>query len=154
MNLWSKSAISFLLCGLLLNPTSATASNLNKNGLKTQSEILTILHTQKNDSATSIVKVLSDHPGRATALTKKQKSEIRKILAKSKAKTESQGERSFICTGLSLAGQRESMYRVVRLRAKLVCDYAKSVDPSIKTTIKDKVIKSSKLNGRVEVVSK
>lgn len=153
MKMWSKSATALVLSGLLLHPTSATASNLNHNRLKTQSEILNILQTQKNDSATSIVKVLSDHPGRATALTKKQKSEIRKILSNSKAKTGSQGSRSFICTGLSLSGQRESMYRVVRLRAKLVCDYAKSVDPAIKTSVKEKVIKTQNLNGRVEVAS-
>jgi hypothetical protein len=91
--------------------------------------------------------VLSDHPGAATALTPKQKSEIREILAKGR------GNQNFLCTGTTLAGQRESMYRVVLLRAQLVCNYAKSVDPSIKTTVKERVIKARKLNGRVEVVS-
>jgi hypothetical protein len=99
-------------------------------------------------SSTAIFKVLSDHPGGATALTPQQKSEIRKILAKGK------GNRNFICTGTSLAGQRESMYPVVLLRAQLVCEYAKSVNPSIKTIVKEKTITSTKLNGRVEVVSK
>jgi hypothetical protein len=45
------------------------------------------------------------------------------------------------------------MYRAVRLRAKLVCEYAKSIDPAIKTTVKEKTIKAKKLNGRVEVAS-
>jgi len=59
-----------------------------------------------------------------------------------------------ICTGLSLAGQRESMYRVVLLRAQLVCDFAKTVEPSVKITVKERVIKAEKLNGRVEIISK
>jgi hypothetical protein len=91
---------------------------------------------------------LSDHPGAATALTSKQKSEIRAILAKGK------GNRNFICTGISLAGQRESMYRVVLLRAQLVCEYAKSINPSLNTTVKEKIITARKLNGRVEVISR
>lgn len=154
MKLWSKSATAVVLSGLLMLPTSSTANNLHQGAPIVHSEVRTVITAQKNDSAKRMVKVLSDHPGRATALTKKQKSEIRKILAKSKSKTESKGNRNFICTGLSLSGQRESMYRVVRLRAKLVCDYAKSVDPSIKTSVKEKVVKSRKLNGRVEVASR
>jgi len=129
MKLWSKSATALVLLGLLIHPTSAGANNLDQS------------------SSTRIVKVLSDHPGAATALTSKQKSEIREILAKGR------GNQNFTCTGTSLAGQRESMYPVVLLRARLVCEYAKSVDPSIKTTVKEKLITSRKLNGRVEVVS-
>lgn len=134
MKLRSKTATAMALAGILIYPTPAGARN--------------VLQTQTNDSTTSIVKVLSDHPGRATALTSKQKSEIKKILAKAK------GNQNFVCTGLSLTGQRESMYRAVRLRAKLVCEYAKSIDPAIQTTVKEKTTKASKLNGRVEVVSK
>jgi hypothetical protein len=129
MKLWSKSATALLLVGFLIHPTSAGASILQQ------------------DSSTRLVEVLSDHPGAATALTSKQKSEIRKFLAKGK------GNQNIICTGTSLAGQRKSMYRVVLLRAQLVCDYAKSIDPSVRTTVKEKVIKARKLNGRVEVVS-
>jgi hypothetical protein len=129
MKLWSKSATALLLVGFLIHPTSAGASILQQ------------------DSSTRLVEVLSDHPGAATALTSKQKSEIRKFLAKGK------GNQNIICTGTSLAGQRKSMYRVVLLRAQLVCDYAKFIDPSVKTTVKEKVIKARKLNGRVEVVS-
>jgi hypothetical protein len=129
MKLWSKSATALLLVGFLIYPTSAGASILQQ------------------DSSTRLVEVLSDHPGAATALTSKQKSEIRKFLAKGK------GNQNIICTGTSLAGQRKSMYRVVLLRAQLVCDYAKFIDPSVKTTVKEKVIKARKLNGRVEVVS-
>jgi hypothetical protein len=148
MKFWSKSTTALALAGLLIYPTSAGASTFQQNVNKAQSEMLTTLNPQKHDSTKNFVKVLSDHPGRATALTSKQKSEIRQILAKAN------GNRNFVCTGLSLANQRESMYRVVRLRAKLVCDYAKSIDPAIKTTAKEKTTKARKLNGRVEVVSK
>ena len=130
MKLWSKSATTFVLLGLLIHPTSAGANNLNQS------------------SSTKLVKVLSDHPGAATALTSKQKSEIRDFLIKTK------GNKNIICTGTSLAGQRESMYPVVLLRAQLVCEYAKSVDPSIKTSVREKLITSRKLNGRVEVASR
>lgn len=147
MKLWLKSATAFALLGLFIYPTSAGASNLHQNSPKGHGEVLTILQAQKNDSTTRFVELLSDHPGRATALTAKQKSQIREILAKAT------GNQNFMCTGMSLVGQRESMYRVVRLRAKLVCDYAKLIDPAIKTTVKEKTTKARKLNGRVEVVS-
>lgn len=147
MRLRSKSVTAVALLGLLIYPTSAAANDLHESVSKAQSEVLTIFQIQKSDSTTSIVKVLSDHPGAATALTPKQKSEIREILAKG------EGNQNFRCTGTSLAGQRESMYRVVLLRAQLVCKYAKSIDPSINTTVKEKVVKARKLNGRVQVVS-
>lgn len=130
MGLWSKSATAIASLGLLIDPTFASASNPQQNAPK------------------SVVKVLSDHPGAATALTSRQKSEIREILAKGK------GNQNFICTGTSLAGQSESMYPIVLLRAQLVCEYAQTIDGSIKTTVKEKTITSQRLNGRVEVISK
>lgn len=147
MRLLSKSATALILIGLMIYPTSTGAINLHQSKSNVQSEVFTTFQVQRSDSASSIVKVLSDHPGAATALTPKQKSEIRRILAKSG------GNQNFLCTGLSLAGQRESMYRVVLLRAQLVCKYAKSIDPAIKTTVKERVIKARNLNGRVEVIS-
>ena len=148
IKLWSKSATALALVGLLIYPNAAAANNLHQIAPKSQSEVPAIVQAQSNDVTKSFVKVLSDHPGRATALTSKQKSEIKVFLAKAK------GNKNFVCTGLSLAGQRESMYRAVRLRAKLVCEYAKSIDPAIKTSLKEKVVKARNLNGRVEVVSK
>ena len=148
MKLWLKSVTALALVGVLIHPTSASAGNLHQIASKSQIEVLTIIQAQSNDSTRSFVKVLSDHPGRATALTATQKSEIKVFLGKAK------GNKTFVCTGLSLAGQRESMYRAVRLRAKLVCEYAKSIDPAIKTSLKEKVVKARNLNGRVQVVSK
>ncbi len=130
MKLWSNPVTVFALLGLLVYPTYAGATNLNQS------------------SQTRLVKVLSDHPGAATALTSRQQSEIREFLVKAK------GNKSIICTGTSLAGQRESMYRLVLLRAQLVCEYAKSVDPSVITTVKERATAAVRLNGRVEVVSK
>jgi hypothetical protein len=109
----------------------------------------TTVHATAADSdGKNVVRVLSDHPGAATALTAKQKSEIRAVLARG------EGNQSFVCTGASLAGQRESMYRVVRLRAQLVCDFAKSVDPSLNTSVQERITKARQFNGRVVVVSK
>lgn len=96
----------------------------------------------------SQIRTLSDHPGRATALTTKQKAEIRAVLAKGKGNTK------FICTGIRLEGQSLSMNRAVRLRAKLACDYAKSLDPKLSTFYQSKVTKARSFNGRVLVVSK
>jgi len=130
MKAWSKVATVLAFFGVMIHPAFAGANNLHQN------------------ASTRFIQVLSDHPGPATALTSKQKSEIKAILAKGK------GNQKFICTGLSLAGQRESMYRVVRLRAQLVCEYAKFLEPSVKTTVKERATTAEKLNGRVEVVSK
>lgn len=94
------------------------------------------------------VKLLSDHPGSATALTGKQKSEIKSFVKQSK------GRKNLVCTGLSLTGQRKSMYRVVRLRAELVCEFALSLDSSFTTTIEEKTTKTNNRNGRVLIASR
>lgn len=133
---------------LLVLPTAAGANNLHQSPLKIK--MSNIRQNQDNDSTKSFLKVLSDHPGSATALTAKQKSEVRQFLAKAKAK----GNRNLVCTGASLAGQRESMYRVVRIRAQLVCSYAKSIDPYVKTTVQEKFTSAQEFNGRVVVISK
>ena len=129
MKVWSKLVTPLVLLALLIHPTSAGASILTQ------------------ESSKRLVKVLSDHPGAATALTSRQKSEIRKFLAKGK------GYQNLVCIGTSLAGQRQSMYRVVRLRAELVCEYAKSIDPNLKTEVREKIVSAKRLNGRVKVRS-
>jgi hypothetical protein len=128
MTVQSKLLGSLLLIGLVVNPTAVWAQDLKPS--------------------MSVVRVLSDHPGSATALTLKQKSEIKQIL------TEASGNQNFICTAASLTGQRESMYRVVLLRAQLVCDYAKALNPALKTTVQERTTSARKFNGRVVVVSK
>jgi hypothetical protein len=128
MTVQSKLLGTLLLVGLIVHPTVAWAQDLKPSK--------------------SVVRVLSDHPGSATALTLKQKSEIKQIL------TKASGNQNFICTAARLTGQRESMYRVVLLRAQLVCDYAKALNPELKTTVQERTTSARKFNGRVVVVSK
>lgn len=96
----------------------------------------------------SVVKVLSDHPGSAAALTLRQKSEIEELVAKSPA------SQIFVCTGISLTGQRESMYRVVLRRAELVCDYVKTLNPDLTTIVQQSPTPARNFNGRVVVVGR
>lgn len=93
-------------------------------------------------------RALSDYAGRATALTTKQRAEIRSAV------TRGAGNSRFICTGIRLEGQPMSMNRVVRQRAKLACDYAKSLNPEISTFSQTKTTQARSFNGRVLVVSK
>ncbi len=46
------------------------------------------------------------------------------------------------------------MYRVVRLRAELVCDFAKSLNKSLETSVQEKTTRAREYNGRVVVVIK
>lgn len=128
MTIRSKSLTAIALIGLLLTPSTALA--------------------QGDSASKSYVKVLSDHPGAATALTPRQKAEITELVAKAK------GNKTMICTAASLAGQRASMYPLVRLRAQLVCDYAKSLNPDLKTTVQERTTAARQFNGRVVVVSR
>lgn len=144
----AKSVLAIALIGLTLNPMTAAAIEPRSHPSIIHIEVQTSRESKDPVKGTSYVKVLSDHPGSATVLTYRQKSEIKEILAKGK------NNKSFICTGASLAGQRESMYRVVLLRAQLVCEYAKSLKPSTQTTVQQKITSVEKFNGRVVVVSK
>jgi len=148
MRIHAKSASAFALLGLMIYPTAVSANELNPNAQTIQISAPKISKAQDKGLSKSYVKVLSDHPGSATALTQRQKAEIEEIVTKAK------NNQSFICTAASLAGQRESMYRVVLLRAQLVCDYAKTLNPALKTTVQEKTTSARKFNGRVVVVSK
>jgi hypothetical protein len=143
MRFSSKLAAATVLVGLVGLPAAA-----NPQHSLASSHAVQIHATDELAGNKSRVRVLSDHPGSATALTQRQKSEIRALLKNS------QENKVLICTGASLANQRESMYRVVLLRAQLVCDYAKSINPDLKTTIQEKRTSARQFNGRVVVVSK
>lgn len=138
---------SIVLLGLTASPAVALDKEVGQN---LQVSILTTQGRQSSDQQTkqSSVRVLSDHPGSATALTPRQKQEIRDFV------TNAQGRKTLICTAASLAGQRESMYRVVRIRAELVCDFALSLDSSLTTTVQEKTTRARQYNGRVVVVVK
>ena len=95
-----------------------------------------------------LVKSLTDYPGRTRSVTETQKAEIRAVLEKLDRHTK------FICTGARLAGQSERMNLAVRMRAKLVCEYAKSLRPDLSYWYQTKLTEKRSFNGRVIVVSK
>ena len=107
-----------------------------------------LLTANGNEVAKPQLKILTDYPGRARAVTDKQKSEIRAVLDQSKGNTK------FICSGIRLEGQPQAMNRVVRLRAKLVCEYAKSLRPEMSFWYQTKITQKDSYNGRVMIASK
>lgn len=99
-------------------------------------------------SAPVIVKSLTDYPGRTREVTETQKAEIRAVLERL------DGNTKFICTGARVADNPYRMNVAVRMRAKLVCEYAKSLRPDLSYWYQTKVTKHDNFNGRVIVVSK
>lgn len=99
-------------------------------------------------TAPVIVKSLTDYPGRVREVTETQKAEIRAVLEKL------DGNTKFICTGARVANNPYRMNLAVRMRAKLVCEYAKSLRPDLSYWYQTKVTKHQSFNGRVIVVSK
>ena len=95
-----------------------------------------------------IVKSLTDYPGRTREVTETQKAEIRAVLERL------DGNTKFICTGARVADNPYRMNIAVRMRAKLVCEYAKSLRPDLSYWYQTKVTKHDNFNGRVIVVSK
>jgi hypothetical protein len=93
-------------------------------------------------------RTLTAYSRTATALTAKQKAEIRATVTKGAANPK------FICTGIRLEGQPQALNTLVRKRAKLACDYAKSINPKLSTFFQTKTTKARSFNGKVLVVSK
>ena len=104
--------------------------------------------TTQVQAAPVIVKSLTDYPGRAREITETQKAEIRAVLERL------DGNTKFICTSARVADNPYRMNLAVRMRAKLVCDYAKSLRPDLSYWYQTKVTKHQSFNGRVIVVSK
>jgi len=99
-------------------------------------------------NAPVIVKSLTDYPGRVRTVTETQKAEIREAL------NQLDGNTKFICTGARLASNPFAMNIAVRMRAKLVCEYAKSLRPDLSYWYQTKITTHNNFNGRVIVVSK
>lgn len=93
-------------------------------------------------------KTLTNYRGSTTALTAKQKAEIKATVTKGGSNPK------FICTGIRLEGQPQALNTLVRKRAKLACDYAKSLNPKLSTFYQTKTTKARSYNGKVLVVSK
>lgn len=88
-------------------------------------------------------KTLSDAIGRAIELNTRQKAEIRAVV------TANPNAEKFICTGIRLEGQPERMNLVVRKRAKVACEYAKTLNPQLSTWYQSKETQARSYNGRV-----
>ena len=94
------------------------------------------------------IKTLSNFSGRTTSLSTKQKAEIRAAV------TKGAGNPKFICTGIRYVTQPTRENVIVRARAKAACEYAKSLNPKLKTFFQTKTTQARSYNGRVLVVSK
>lgn len=125
-----------LVAALLVVPSSAFSSGSESP------------ETTAVRSAPVIVKSLTDYPGRTREVTETQKAEIRAVLERL------DGNTKFICTGARVVNNPYRMNVAVRMRAKLVCDYAKSLRPDLSYWYQTKVTKHQSFNGRVIVVSK
>ena len=132
-----KSALSMALALALVFVPMSAVSNETEGPETTQVQ-----------TAPVIVKSLTDYPGRAREVTETQKAEIRAVLERL------DGNTKFICTGARVADNPYRMNLAVRMRAKLVCEYAKSLRPDLSYWYQTKVTKHQSFNGRVIVVSK
>jgi len=132
-----KLITAFVLVAALMVPASSV----------TAAEIRTS-EDSKVSSAPVVVKSLTDYPGRVRTVTETQKAEIRAVLERL------DGNTKFICTGARVADNPYGMNIAVRMRAKLVCEYAKSLRPDLSYWYQTKVTKHENFNGRVIVVSK
>ena len=132
-----KSALSMALAlALVFVPMSAVSNETEKP------------ETTQVQTAPVIVKSLTAYPGRAREVTETQKAEIRAVLERL------DGNTKFICTGGRVSDNPYRMNLAVRIRAKLVCEYAKSLRPDLSYWYQTKVTKHQSFNGRVIVVSK
>jgi hypothetical protein len=102
-----------LVVALLVPASSVTAA---ETGTSEDSRV---------SSAPVVVKSLTDYPGRVRTVTETQKAEIRAVMEKL------DGNTKFICTGARVADNPYGMNLAVRMRAKLVCEYAKSIRPDL-----------------------
>jgi len=107
-----------------------------------------VSENNRTQVAPVIVKSLTDYPGRIRTVTETQKAEIREVL------DQLDGNTKFICTGARVQDNPYRMNIAVRMRAKLVCEYAKSIRPDLSYWYQTKLTEHRNFNGRVIVVSK
>jgi len=115
------------------------------NGFSSEPESIAV---SAGKSAPVIVKSLSDYPGRSLYVTETQKTQVRSVLE------QLDGNTKFICTGARVIENPHRMNVAVRMRAKLVCEYAKSLRPDLSYWYQTKLTQHDNFNGRVIVVSK
>jgi hypothetical protein len=94
---------------------------------------------------TSAQKTLTSFAGSSSALSAKQRSEI-KVLVDGSPEAD-----AVVCTGLTLKGASRSVITTARTRAKASCDYAKRLNPFLETTVVTRTTSSRTNAGRVTV---
>lgn len=94
---------------------------------------------------TSSQKTLTSFTGSSSALSAKQRSEI-KVLVDGSPEAD-----AVVCTGLTLKGASRSVITTARNRAKASCDYAKRLNPFLETTVVTRTASSRTNAGRVTV---
>lgn len=94
---------------------------------------------------TSSQKTLTSFTGSSSALSSKQRSEI-KVLVDGSPEAD-----AVVCTGLTLKGASRSVITTARTRAKASCDYAKRLNPFLETTVVTRTTSSRTNAGRVTV---
>ena len=132
-----KSVVSIALVAALLAVPASPASSYQANTSNGNQEVAPV-----------VVKSLTDYPGRVRTVTETQQAEIREVL------DQLDGNTKFICTGARVQDNPYRMNIAVRMRAKLVCEYAKSIRPDLSYWYQTKLTEHRNFNGRVIVVSK
>lgn len=141
---------TLLLSGSQVSVADSVHSNLPASGMSAGGNSLNHLPpmTSSNKTAKAKFKILTDYPGRVRQVTPQQKAEIKAFLGAN------QGQTKFICTGIRLDGQAQGMNLAVRLRAKLVCEYAKTLQPDLSFWYQTKITKAARYNGHVMVTGR
>ena len=88
-------------------------------------------------------RTLATFPGTARALSSTQRNQVASAVASFS------GAGKFICTGIRLNGQPQSVNILVRARAKAACDYAKSLNPDLSTWVQSKPTTARSFAGKV-----
>ena len=94
---------------------------------------------------TSSQKTLTSFTGSSSALSSKQRSEI-KVLVDGSPEAD-----AVVCTGLTLKGASRSVITTARTRAKASCDYAKRLNPFLNTTTLTRTTQINTSGGRVAI---
>lgn len=94
---------------------------------------------------TTSQKTLTSFSGSSSALSSKQKSEIRSLV------DENLDAETAICTGIRLTGASSAVITTTRNRAKAACDYAKRLNPYLATSVVLKTTTARSFAGRVLV---
>lgn len=94
---------------------------------------------------TSSQRILTSFSGSSSALSTKQKSEIKSLVINSP------DSNAAVCNGLTLKGASKTALTAARSRAKAACDYAKRIKPSLRTSVITRTTNVRANAGRVTV---